>query len=69
MGNISQQAQQAISPKKDAFREIPVKVHVRRPDRDAWSYIGRGMVVQEAFGQGSRIGVFPLVLHHAMPQY
>lgn len=41
---------------RDKFREIPVKVHVRRPERDSWSYVGRAVVTQEAFGQGSRIG-------------
>ncbi|KAI0815054.1 hypothetical protein BC629DRAFT_1468932 [Irpex lacteus] len=41
----------------DRFREVSVKVHVRRPDRDSWAYIGRGVVTQETFGQGSRIVV------------
>ena len=38
------------------FKDVPVKVHVRRPDKDNWQYVGRAVVSQEAFGQGSRIG-------------
>ncbi|KIP11387.1 hypothetical protein PHLGIDRAFT_114521 [Phlebiopsis gigantea 11061_1 CR5-6] len=48
---------QTIAFNKDKFREIPVKVHVRRPDRDTWAYVGRAIVSQEAFGQGTRIVV------------
>jgi hypothetical protein len=29
---------------REPFREIPVKVHIRRPDRDAWVYVGRATV-------------------------
>ncbi|KAI0348546.1 hypothetical protein BDW22DRAFT_1320907 [Trametopsis cervina] len=42
---------------QDRFREVPVKVHVRRPERDSWAYIGRGIVTQETYGQGTRIVV------------
>ncbi|EKM61113.1 uncharacterized protein PHACADRAFT_134317 [Phanerochaete carnosa HHB-10118-sp] len=47
----------ATANNRDKFREIPVKVHVRRPERDNWSYVGRAVVTQESFGQGSRIVV------------
>ncbi|GJE87648.1 hypothetical protein PsYK624_037310 [Phanerochaete sordida] len=47
----------ATANNRDKFREIPVKVHVRRPERDNWAYVGRAIVTQEAFGQGSRIVV------------
>jgi len=42
---------------KDNFREIQVKVHIRQPDRDAWLYLGRGVVTQEISGQASRVVV------------
>ncbi|KAF7796406.1 hypothetical protein EIP86_007583 [Pleurotus ostreatoroseus] len=38
-------------------KDVPVKVHVRRPDKDNWAYLGRAVVSQEAFGQGTRIVV------------
>ncbi|KAI0094815.1 hypothetical protein BDY19DRAFT_44575 [Irpex rosettiformis] len=50
-------SQQQSSQSQDRFREVSVKVHVRRPERDSWAYIGRGVVTKEAFGQGSRIAV------------
>lgn len=39
-------------------REIQVKVHIRRPERDSWVYMGRGIVSQEVIGQSSRVGMF-----------
>ncbi|KAJ3552073.1 hypothetical protein NM688_g4349 [Phlebia brevispora] len=42
---------------QSVFKDIPVKVHVRRPDKDNWAYLGRALVCQEAFGQGTRIVV------------
>jgi hypothetical protein len=41
---------------RDSFREIQVKVHIRRPERDSWVYLGRGTVIQEVTGQSSRVG-------------
>jgi hypothetical protein len=40
------------------FREIPVKVHIRRPDRDNWTYLGRAVVAFEPNGprSSSRVG-------------
>jgi len=40
---------------RESFREIAVKVHIRRPDRDTWVYLGRGMASQEVVGQSSRV--------------
>ncbi|KAI1788769.1 hypothetical protein LXA43DRAFT_1063322 [Ganoderma leucocontextum] len=42
---------------RDPFRDIPVKVHIRRPERDTWAYMGRGIVSQEISGQSSRVVV------------
>ena len=42
---------------REPFRDIPVKVHIRRPERDTWAYMGRGIVSQEISGQSSRVGV------------
>ncbi|KAJ7357295.1 hypothetical protein DFH08DRAFT_851576 [Mycena albidolilacea] len=42
---------------RDAFRDIQVKVHIRRPDRDSWVYMGRGVVSQDISGHSSRVVV------------
>jgi len=39
----------------DNFREIQVKVHIRKPERDTWAYLGRGIVTQEVAGRSSRV--------------
>ena len=39
------------------FKDVPVKVHVRRPDKDNWAYLGRALVSQELFGNSTRIGM------------
>ncbi|KAL4069670.1 hypothetical protein V8B97DRAFT_1918165 [Scleroderma yunnanense] len=39
------------------FRDIQVKVHIRRPERDSWVYLGRALVSQEFMGQNSRVVV------------
>ena len=50
---------QASAPlPRDNLREIQVKVHIRKPDRDSWSYLGRGIVSQEGAGHSSRVGTF-----------
>ena len=41
---------------REPFRDISVKVHIRRPERDTWMYMGRGIVTQEIAGQSSRVG-------------
>lgn len=45
---------------RDNFRDIQVKVHIRRPERDSWVYMGRGLVTQEVTGHSSRVGAFTL---------
>ena len=46
----------ANSSARDNFREIQVKVHIRKPERDSWVYLGRGVVTQEMTGHSSRVG-------------
>ena len=41
---------------RESFREIPVKVHIRRPDRDAWVYVGRASVSLDTTGHASQVG-------------
>jgi len=42
---------------REPFREIPVKVHIRRPDRDAWVYVGRATVSLDTTGHASQVVV------------
>ncbi|KAI0274718.1 hypothetical protein BC834DRAFT_965213 [Gloeopeniophorella convolvens] len=42
---------------RESFRDIPVKVHIRRPDRDSWMYIGRAMVSLDTTGHNSQVVV------------
>lgn len=42
---------------REHFREIQVKVHIRRPEKDSWVYLGRGTVSQEVNGHSSRVVV------------
>ncbi|KAK7694759.1 hypothetical protein QCA50_001947 [Cerrena zonata] len=44
-------------------REIIVKVHIRRPERDSWAYLGRAVVSQEVVGKSNRIVVKSLTSH------
>lgn len=58
--------QLALPPLRDNFREfrdIQVKVHIRRPERDSWVYMGRGLVTQEVTGHSSRVGKPSLSLY------
>jgi len=41
---------------RDQFKEIPVKVHIRKPEKDTWVYVGRGLVTLEIFGHSSQVG-------------
>lgn len=56
--NISYSNLQLSTPPREAFRDIQVKVHVRKPERDAWTYLGRGLVSHEVMGHSSRVGMF-----------
>jgi len=44
---------------REYVRDMAVKVHIRRPGRDAWTYLGRATVTQEYGGQGhsSRVAI------------
>ncbi|KAI0257480.1 hypothetical protein BJV78DRAFT_1366586 [Lactifluus subvellereus] len=42
---------------REPFREIPVKVHIRRPDRDSWVYVGRATVSLDTTGHTSQVVV------------
>jgi hypothetical protein len=39
-----------------SFRDIAVKVHIRRPGKDSWVYLGRALVTHEVSAQSSRVG-------------
>lgn len=49
---------------RESFREICVKVHVRKPGRDAWTYLGRAFVTQEVIQQTSRVGEYSARMLH-----
>jgi hypothetical protein len=51
-------------PPAREFRDIQVKVHIRRPEKDSWAYLGRALVSQEVVGQSSRVGE-----RHYSPDY
>ncbi|KAH9487007.1 hypothetical protein JR316_0001073 [Psilocybe cubensis] len=64
------QAPHAPTPTiRDNFREIQVKVHVRNPGRDTWSYQGRGVVTQEVSGHSSRVVVRSLTTGKVMTAF
>jgi len=42
---------------REPFREIPVKVHIRRPDKDSWVYVGRATVSLDTTGHTSQVVV------------
>ena len=52
-----------VPPAREQFKEIAVKVHIRRPERDTWAYMGRGIVTQELTGQSSRVGTHAPILY------
>ncbi|KAI0001947.1 hypothetical protein BJV77DRAFT_970454 [Russula vinacea] len=45
------------SQHREPFREIPVKVHIRRPERDSWVYVGRATVSLDTTGHSSQVVV------------
>ncbi|CCM05204.1 uncharacterized protein FIBRA_07413 [Fibroporia radiculosa] len=56
-----------IPQARDPFRDIPVKVHIRRPERDNWTYLGRGIVSQEVQpGQSVRLVVRSVSSHKVL---
>ena len=46
---------------RETFRDVAVKVHVRKPDKDSWVYLGRGIVSSEMVGRSNRIRTYPLL--------
>lgn len=48
------------SQNREPFREIPVKVHIRRPERDSWVYVGRATVLLDTTGHSSQVGESPI---------
>jgi hypothetical protein len=48
------------SQNREPFREIPVKVHIRRPERDSWVYVGRATVSLDTTGHSSQVGESPV---------
>ncbi|KAI0651955.1 hypothetical protein C8Q79DRAFT_1114815 [Trametes meyenii] len=48
---------------REPIRDIPVKVHIRKPEKDSWAYMGRGVVSQEITGQSSRVVVRSATSH------
>jgi hypothetical protein len=53
------------SQNREPFREIPVKVHIRRPERDSWVYVGRATVSLDTTGHSSQVGESPYT--HLLP--
>lgn len=39
------------------YCQVPVRVHVRRPGKDTWIYVGRATVSHEVMGHSSRVGM------------
>lgn len=54
----SNSVDKVAAPNRDPFRDVQVKVHIRRPERDSWMYLGRGLASQEVSGHSSRVGEF-----------
>ncbi|KAI0639505.1 hypothetical protein C8Q77DRAFT_1081616 [Trametes polyzona] len=48
---------------REPLRDIQVKVHIRRPEKDSWAYMGRGIVSQEISGQSSKVVVRSATSH------
>ncbi len=44
-------------PSPRDFKDVHVKVHIRKPEKDAWTDLGRGIVSQEFAGHSSRVGL------------
>ncbi|KAK1229655.1 3-keto-steroid reductase [Marasmius sp. AFHP31] len=61
--------QPTIPIARENFRDIQVKVHIRRPERDSWVYMGRGLVSQEVHGHSSRVVVRTLNTNKLITQF
>jgi len=53
----SDQDASSSQPVREMYRQLPVRVHVRKPGRDSWVYVGRATVSHEVIGQTSRVVV------------
>lgn len=45
-----------VPTRESNFRDVTVKVHIRRPEKDSWMYLGRGIASHEVNGHSSRVG-------------
>ncbi|KAI0082276.1 hypothetical protein K474DRAFT_1565941, partial [Panus rudis PR-1116 ss-1] len=55
---------------QDNFKDIAVKVHIRRPERDNWAYLGRAIVTRESVGpKSSRIVVRSVQSHKILTAF
>ncbi|KIJ45468.1 hypothetical protein M422DRAFT_227028 [Sphaerobolus stellatus SS14] len=52
-----EQPEATTQPAREMYRQLPVRVHVRKPGRDSWMYVGRATVSHEVIGQTSRVVV------------
>ncbi|KAF8527844.1 hypothetical protein BU17DRAFT_81089 [Hysterangium stoloniferum] len=57
LNNNPQATTSTESQVREMYRQLPVRVHVRRPGKDSWMYIGRATVSHEVMGQTSRVVV------------
>ncbi|KAH6917494.1 hypothetical protein BKA70DRAFT_1487386 [Coprinopsis sp. MPI-PUGE-AT-0042] len=46
-----------VPTRESNFRDVTVKVHIRRPEKDSWMYLGRGIASHEVTGHSSRVVV------------
>lgn len=46
-----------MQPVQEMYCQVPVRVHVRRPGKDTWIYVGRATVSHEVMGHSSRVVV------------
>ena len=53
---LTQSLMSTAPPQREPIRELCVKVHIRRPGKDSWTYLGRAFVSQEFSGHNSRVG-------------
>lgn len=56
MSVVLSDAPAAAEPREN-FKDIPVKVHIRKPERDTWVYVGRGIVHLDIQGHSAQVVV------------